>query len=64
MKSFRILFQAQLVSLVAIICSLIAGREALFWDRPATPAFLALVGAAFVGYASLTVAMEVRIRRT
>ena len=49
-SSFRILFQAQLVSLVAIVCSLIAGREALHWDRPATPAFLALVGVAFVGY--------------
>ena len=42
-SSFRILFQAQLVSLVAIVCSLIAGREALHWDRFATPAFLALI---------------------
>ncbi len=57
-SSFRILFQAQLVSLVAIVCSLIAGREALHWDRPATPAFLALIAVAFVGYAALTVAME------
>ncbi|MET0782672.1 MAG: hypothetical protein ABWY26_04425 [Microbacterium sp.] len=63
-SSFRILFQSQLVSLVAIICSLIAGREALYWDRPATPAFLALVGIAFVGYLALTVAMELQIRRT
>ena len=50
-SSFRILFQAQLVSLVAIVCSLIAGREALHWDRLATPAFLALIAVAFVGYA-------------
>ena len=57
-SSFRVLFQAQLVSLVAIVCSLIAGRDALHWDRPATPAFLALIGVAFVGYLTLTVAME------
>ena len=62
-SSFRILFQAQLVSLVAIVCSLIAGREALHWDRLATPAFLALIAVAFIGYAALTVAMEARIRR-
>jgi hypothetical protein len=63
-SSFRILFQAQLVSLVAIICSLIVGREALRWDRLATPAFLALIAIAFVGYMGLTVAMEIRIRRS
>jgi hypothetical protein len=63
-SSFRILFQAQLVSLVAIICSLIVGREALRWDRLATPAFLALIAIAFVGYVGLTVAMETRIRRS
>jgi hypothetical protein len=63
-SSFRILFQAQLVSLIAIICSLIAGREALRWDRLATPAFLALIAIAFVGYAALTAAMEIRIRRS
>jgi hypothetical protein len=61
-SSFRILFQAQLISLVAIVCSLIAGRESLHWDRFATPAFLALIVIAFVGYATLTIAMEVRIR--
>ena len=61
--SFRILFQAQLLSLVAILCSLIAGRDALHTDRPATPAFLALIGVAFIGYAALTVTMEARIRR-
>jgi hypothetical protein len=61
--SFRILFQAQLLSLVAIVCSLIAGRDALHWDRPATPAFLALIGLGFIGYAALTAAMEARIRR-
>ena len=63
-SSFRILFQAQLVSLFAIVCSLVAGGAALHWDRLATPAFLALIGVALVGYATLTVAMELRIRRT
>ena len=62
-SSFRILFQAQLLSLLAIVCSLIAGRDALHWDRPATPAFLALITVALIGYAALTAAMEVRIRR-
>ena len=62
-SSFRILFQAQLLSLIAIVCSLVAGRDALHWDRPATPAFLGLVAVAFAGYAALTVAMELRIRR-
>jgi hypothetical protein len=62
-SSFRILFQAQLLSLFAIVCSLIAGRDALHWDRPATPAFLGLIAIALVGYAALTVAMEIRIRR-
>lgn len=62
-SSFRILFQAQLVSLIAIVCSLIAGREALRWDRLVTWAFLALVAVAVIGYAALTVAMERSIRR-
>ena len=62
-SSFRVLFQAQLVSLVAIVGSLIAGRDGLHWDRPATPAFLALVAVAFVGYLTLTVWMELRLRR-
>lgn len=62
-SSFRILFQAQLVSLTAIVISLIPGREALRWDRPATPAFLVLIAVAFVGYAALTIAMERRTRR-
>ena len=62
-SSFRILFQAQLASLVAIVCSLVAGRDALHADRPATVAFLALIAVAFLGYAALTVAMELKIRR-
>jgi len=38
-------------------------REALHPDRFATPAFLALIAIAFVGYAALTVTMDVRVRR-
>jgi len=60
-SSFRVLFQAQLASLVAIICSLVAGRDALLWERPATPAFLALIAVAFICYLALTLAMERRI---
>ena len=59
-SSFRILFQAQLVSLAAIVCSLIAGRDALLWDRLATPAFVTLIAVAAVGYSALTIAMERR----
>ena len=63
-SSFRILFQAQLISLFAIVCSLIAGRDALLWDRLATWAFLALIAVAVLGYAALTAAMELGIRRS
>jgi hypothetical protein len=59
-SSFRILFQAQLVSLAAIVCSLVAGRDALVWDRLATPAFLTLIAVAVAGYSALTIAMERR----
>lgn len=62
-SSFRIVFQAQLVSLVAIVCSLIAGRDALHVDRIATPGFLALVAVAFAGYLALYAVMEMRLRR-
>ncbi|SDH61960.1 hypothetical protein [Microbacterium pygmaeum] len=61
-SSFRILFQAQLVSLVAIVASLIAGREALLWDRILTPAFLALIAIAFLAYAAVLLTMESRSR--
>lgn len=61
-SSFRILFQAQLISLAAMVLSLLAGRGALHGDRPATPAFLALIAGALIGYAALMVAMESRSR--
>lgn len=63
-SSFRILFQAQLLSLVAITVSLIAGRDALLWDRPVTPAFVALVAVALAGYAAFALWCESRMRRS
>jgi hypothetical protein len=62
-SSFRILFQAQLLSLVAIAVSLVAGRDALLWERPMTPAFLALVVAALLVYAVFTLRCEALARR-
>jgi hypothetical protein len=59
-SAFRILFQAQLVSLAAIVVSLAIAREDLLWERPAAYGFVALVGVAVVGYGSLTVVMERR----
>jgi hypothetical protein len=59
-SGFRILFQAQLVSLAAIVVSLVVARDDLLWERPAAYGFVALVGAAVVGYATLTIAMEHR----
>lgn len=62
-SSFRILFQAQLISLVAIAASVVAAWGDLRWDRPATPFFLALVAAALVGYAAFTVWCELATHR-
>lgn len=62
-SAFRILFRAQLLSLVAIALSLIAGRDDLLWERPMTPAFIALVAVAFVAYGWFTLWCEKRMRR-
>jgi hypothetical protein len=62
-SSFRTLFQAQLLSLAAIAISLIARREDLLWDRPMTPAFLALIVAALLLYAVFTLRFEALLRR-
>jgi len=59
-SAFRILFQAQLISLLAIAASLVAGGDALRWDRPATPALLALIAAALVIYGALAIRTEMR----
>lgn len=62
-SSFRLLFQAQLLSLLAIAVSLVARRDDLLWDRPMTPAFLALVAGALVVYAVFTLRCEALARR-
>ncbi len=62
-SAFRILFQAQLVSLAAIAVSVIAGRDALLWDRPMTPMFVALVVGAIIVYGGFTLWCEARMRR-
>ena len=61
-SAFRVLFQAQCLSLAAIAISLIAGRDDLQWDRPLTPVFVGLVAVALVGYLSFTLWCERRLR--
>ena len=62
-SAFRVLFQAQVVSLVAIALSLVAGRDALLWDRPLTPLFVILVAGALAGYGGFALWCEWRVRR-
>ena len=62
-SAFRILFQAQLLSLAAIAVSLIARREDLLWDRPMTPVFIALIAIAVITYGGFTLWCEQRMRR-
>ncbi len=54
-SAFRILFQAQLISLVAIAASLVLRRDDLLWSRPAAPVFVALVAVALAAYAAFTI---------
>ncbi|GEP47139.1 hypothetical protein MSA03_06470 [Microbacterium saccharophilum] len=60
--AFRVLFQAQLISLIAIAISLVLGGGALAWERPAAAGFVALVGVALVLYGSVAWRYE-RLRR-
>jgi hypothetical protein len=62
-SAFRILFQAQLLSLCAIALSLIVRRDDLLWERPLTLAFLVLVGGALVLYTIFTLRCEALMRR-
>ena len=62
-SAFRLLFQAQLLSLAAIAVSLIARRDDLLWDRPMTPVFLVLVAGALILYAVFTLRCEALARR-
>jgi hypothetical protein len=61
-SAFRVLFQAQSLSLVVIAVSLIARRDDLQWDRPLTPAFVGLVVVALVVYSGFTLRSEARYR--
>lgn len=61
--AFRTLFQAQLLSLVAIAVSLVARRDDLLWERPMTLGFVLLVVAALVLYAVFTLRCEALARR-
>lgn len=61
-SAFRMLFQAQCLSLAAIVVSLIARRDDLLWERALTPLFVSLIGVAFVLYIAFTVWCEVRMR--
>lgn len=63
-SAFRILFQAQLFSLAAIVASLLVARDDLLWDRPAAYGFVALVLAAAGGYGALALRMKPRTHRT
>ncbi|NYF15579.1 drug/metabolite transporter (DMT)-like permease [Microbacterium sp. AK009] len=63
-SAFRILFQAQLISLAAIAASLALRVDDLRFDRPLTWAFLALVAGAIIGYGGFTLWCESRLRRT
>jgi len=62
-SAFRILYGAQLLSLAAIVVSLIVRRDDLLWDRPLTVPFLALVAAAALAYSAVTAWCELRLRR-
>lgn len=52
-SAFRVLVQAQLVSLVAMAGSLVVHRDDLLADRWTTPLFAGLVGVAIAAYATL-----------
>jgi hypothetical protein len=62
-SAFRVLFQAQLLSLVAIAVSLVARRDDLLWDRPLTPGLIVLVVGALGLYAVFTLRCEALTRR-
>ncbi|WP_375236955.1 hypothetical protein [Microbacterium schleiferi] len=61
-SSFRVIFQAQIVSLLAIAGSLLAGSAALHPDRIATPLFIGLIVGALSLYLAVYIVMERRVR--
>ncbi|MDF2049525.1 hypothetical protein [Arthrobacter sp. Cr_A7] len=62
-SSYRVLFAAQLVSLVFILASVAVGSSDVHWERPAAWAFVTLVLLALVSYGALTLWAELRLRR-
>ncbi|MGB4776770.1 MAG: hypothetical protein WBP48_00200, partial [Microbacterium sp.] len=62
-SAFRVLLQAQLVSLVAIAVSFALGRADLRWERPVTWLMVALVVGALALYAAVTIRYERAARR-
>ncbi|RZI94200.1 MAG: hypothetical protein EOO67_05110 [Microbacterium sp.] len=62
-SAFRTLFQSQLLSVVAIAVSLIARRDDLRWEQPATVPFVALIALALAGYGAFTVWCESSMRQ-
>jgi hypothetical protein len=61
-SAFRVLFQAQCVSLVAIAVSLGVRWKDLLWDRAPTPLIVGLIGIALALYTAFTVWCERRAR--
>jgi hypothetical protein len=61
-SAFRLLFAAQLISLAAIVVSVLVRWSDLLWDRAFTPVFLMLVGAAVLSYGGVTLWGESRLR--
>lgn len=61
-SAFRILYGAQLLSLAAIVVSLLVRRDDLLWDRPLTVPFLGLVAVAALAYGGVAVWGERRLR--
>lgn len=62
-SAFRILFQAQLLSLAAICLSLLVRSADLRWERPMTAVFVALVAGAVLSYGAFTAWCERQARR-
>ncbi|MCU1518516.1 MAG: hypothetical protein JWQ75_3237, partial [Pseudarthrobacter sp.] len=63
-SSYRVLYAAQLVSMVVILAAIAAGRADVHWERPAAWAFVVLLVLAFAGYGSVAVWAELRARRS
>ena len=61
-SAFRVLFQAQCLSLTTIAVSLVARRDDLLWDRVLTPVFVSLVAVALLVYTGFALWCDRRTR--